>query len=182
MRWIGWFFWAIAIAGPAAAPLTALAQEENPVILAVTNGAGLPGEVVEVELLVHRAAEIKGDATRLSGIDLELSWDPTVAVLASVSTTEVTEGWQLAHRIDEGHVAVSMASLDPVSATPVGLRVLAFRFELLPFLGETPLVLTETRAFDLDQQPILHVVENGVLSASTVAVEALGLGRWKACY
>ena len=156
------------------------AQDENPVILAMTNGAGLPGEIVEVELLVHRAEEIKGDATRLSGLDLLLSWDPAIAALVSLSTTEVTAGWQLAQRAEAGSVEVSMASLDPVSATPVGLRVLAFRFELQPTQGESPLDLSETRAFDLDQVPIVHVVEPGTLTSSAVPVETMGMGRWKA--
>lgn len=151
-------------------------------IMAMGQAGGRPLDVVEVPLTLLTMEDQAGDPLRVAGLDLTLTWDAELAGLESVGLTEATETWILAANPAPGRVEVSMASLDVASATPTGLQVLTFRFELREMVGQTPLHLEDTRAFDVDQAFIEHVPVDGRLDVGVVPTTRTSLGRLKSLY
>jgi hypothetical protein len=151
-------------------------------IMAMGQAGGQPDDVVKVDLTLLTVADDSGDPLRVAGLDLTLEWDPTLAVLEGLSLTEATESWILAANPSAGGVVVSMATIEPTSATPTGLPVLSFTFRLLEKMGQTPLHLADTRAFDVDQNFVEHVRVDGKLDVGIVANGWSSMGRLKSVF
>lgn len=151
-------------------------------IMAMGHAGGQPDDVVTVDLTLFTTMELSGDPLRVAGLDLTLQWDSSLAALEGVSRTEATGNWILAANPSPGAIAVSMATIEPASATPAGLPVLAFTFRLLDMVGQTPLHLVGTRAFDIDQVFIEHLPADGQLDVGVVGTASWSMGRIKSAF
>lgn len=176
---------AILLVGPlslAAAPLGDAATPDALIVLTVGDGGGQPGGTALIPVRVIPVDGAKLDANAIAGIDLEITWDASLASVRDVQTTAEIAGWQVAFNSGLGRVRISMAGLAPFSLGPFGVEILQLEFALTQLSGSTALHVVSTRVFDRQRVAIPHLAVDGRLSVSVVGGEVETIGGVKAGY
>jgi hypothetical protein len=133
--------------------------------IAAGHATGAPGQPdVLAPIRASRSPVAAGDLSALAGLDLTVDWDASIVMLAEVSLSDATQGWQLATNASSSSVRISMANPTGLDVPTSGIDVLELRFQLVAEAGTTALHLSQSRAFDRDAQPIDHIVEDGSIA------------------
>jgi PKD repeat protein len=103
--------------------------------LALPNLYAEPGERITVTLTITR------EQAEVYGVDILVTYDPTVVSAASVSAGDAAQGFQIASNLNQpGLVRVAMASAQPIADDG---HLLALVFDVVGELGDTsPLQIT----------------------------------------
>ena len=132
--------------------------------IALDDVYGLFDDLVTMPVSVTLAPALRGDASRLAGIDLELAWDPTYASLENVRLAGATSDWLVQFNAQSGSADIAAAGTNSVSI-PAGSDeiILLLDFRTTTTEGYAPVQITSSRLFDLDQAPITHQTVDGAI-------------------
>jgi len=117
---------------------------------------GNTGDLVTMPVRLTQALN-KGDAGQLAGIDLELGYDEQVAIVENVRLAPINQDWLIEFNVTPNAVDIAAAGTSPDAIPSVGDAVfLEIDFRLLGIEAATPVDVTSSRLFDLDQVAIEH--------------------------
>jgi hypothetical protein len=181
---------ACALLNPSGAPSSCPGIE-----IAFGNRSAVPGAVVDIPVTLSQVQLPKGNLNDLSGLDLSIHWNGSIATLESVTVAPATSNWLMQYFPGQDSTRVSMASLSGISVPASGVVVLIVRLRAGNNSGQTAVTATSARAFDGNRQPIAFrtvagslvvqqcdrgdlVDDNEVNSADAILALEIGAGEY----
>lgn len=134
---------------------------DDPVLELKISDANVPIEgtaVVTIDAgILEPCPARKADPRDLAGIDLELSWNGSLADLVDVRTTDATADWSLESNVAGGSVRISAANVDGLQLDTDATSILELEFAGRGQTGSTSLVPGDFTFFDASPAEIESV-------------------------